>query len=121
MSTTASPVTQVALTDVNSATAGLADPGPLRMTGIMSSRVPSPQRTANDTVMERAGERRPIRACWAWERITTSDAPCWALAVAGTRSGFPRSTLRRARSTLRRGSLWARRRTIWAGYSPFRP
>ena len=65
MSTTARPVTQVALTEVNSATAGLAEPGPARIIGSISSSVPRPHRTAKDTVMERAGERRAIRACLA--------------------------------------------------------
>ena len=75
VSTTARPVTHVALTAVNSATPGLADPSPVRMIGSISSRVPRPHSTANDVVMLRVGERRTIRACCACERATTSEVP----------------------------------------------
>ena len=75
VSTTASPVTHVALTAVNRATPGLADPGPVRIIGSISSRVPRPHRIAKDRVMERAGDRRAIRACWACERATTWELP----------------------------------------------
>ena len=86
MSTTARPVTQLALTDVKRATPGLADPGPARMIGSMSRSAPSAHRMANDKVIVRAGERRTIRACLALVRARTSESPWVVAAGAGKNS-----------------------------------
>jgi hypothetical protein len=121
VSTTASPVTHVALTAVNSATPGLADPTPARITGSMSSRAPTPHRTAKDTVIVRVGEREAMPACWEWDRAMTSEEPAARVAVGcgalPPRRNRPPSNCARARSMRRRGSLGERRGAMSRGYS----
>ncbi len=119
MSTTASPVTQVALTEVNSATPGLADPAPVRIIGSMSSSVPTPHRIANDTVMERAGERRPIRACCAWDAGQDLRGALLVRRRHGGPVGRPRACLEPAPRAEHPASRLVARptRCMWRGYS----
>ena len=83
MSTTARPVTQLALTEVKSAVPGLAEPGPACMIGSMSRSVPVAHSTAKDRVIVRAGERRAIRDCLARLRARTSEPPSPVAAARG--------------------------------------
>jgi hypothetical protein len=108
VSTTASPVTQLALVAVNSATFRGVSPPPARIPGSMSRAVPRVMSTRNETVTVRAGGRRSRPDCRARVRATTSESR-----MSDHSSAFARwsaTSSRWPRFRRRRGSLWIRRR-----------